>query len=224
MIDVVSVYAPRRRNAHFMDYMPMFKAQQRTCEKFGHRQVIVTDDPAAVAAAGFETISVSLPKSLMFALMAGQLAWLENWTGADHTVLVDADVLIGRDLASAFTGEFDIGITNRNVPESPVNNGAIYVDKAARQQALDFWTRAYQLVGDHWGGDQEAIAKAAAPVPLEDHGIEVRSGARIAFLPCSKYNMTPGVNGAAGTGKPYAIHFKGERKHRMADYARAYIL
>ncbi len=224
MINVVTVYAPREKSAYWQNYLPMLELQRRTCEKFGHRQVIVTDaDPATLGAAA-DGIVAKLPKSLMFAQLAGQQAWLEQWDGADHTVFVDADVLIGRDLSRAFTGEFDIGLTNRNVPDCPINNGVMYVDRSAREHALAFWAKAYSLCADHWGGDQEAISRAAAPVPLETHSVELRNGARIAFLPHRKYNMTPGVNGEAGSGKPFGIHFKGDRKQHMADYARAYIL
>lgn len=226
MLNVVVPRAPRTKDPHWTkEYVLMLKVQRRTCQKFGHRQIIIGDADLK----GFDVIRVPLPESLMHALVTAQLAWLERWdqivTG--HTVFVDADVLIARDLNEVFDGSFDIGFTTRDIPSQPINNGVMYVAQSARAKAIALWTEYLRLTKPHWGGDQEALAQTLAPVPVE-HSVETRiingHSMRVAFLPPEKYNMTPGVNGNAGEGEPFAVHFKGDKKQGMVAYADKYIL
>lgn len=217
MIEVVTVYTPRPKNAQWKDYLPLLALQKRSVEKFGHRHIVVSDAEVP----GFEVLRAELPGSLMHAIMAGQLAYLEAWSGKDPAVLVDADVLIGRDLAGAFDDGWDLGLTSRVEPRSPINNGLMYLNRGGKERALRFFRAAYALCENHWGGDQEAISQAAAPV--HDKGIHERKGALVKFLPCKHYNMTPTVNGIAGKGKPFGIHFKGERKGQMAPFAAHFL-
>jgi len=224
MIDVVTIWAPRPgdraiRHAacNLASYLPLMKMQRETCAKFGHRHRVVSDTEVP----GFDVIRATLPPKFSAAMVAGQIAAIEAWDNADHLVLADCDVLIGRNLAGAFDGSFDIGLTRRDEATSPINNGVMYIAAGARGAALAFYRAAFTLCLDHWGGDQQAVSKAAEPV-LES-GVHLRQGARVAFLPCKRYNMTPDVNGTAGQGGPFAIHFKGERKHKMAPFLAEFL-
>lgn len=225
MIDVITVWAPRPNDRAIRSatlavekYLLLMDLQRRTCERFGHRHRVVSDADVP----GFDVIKVAFPAKFSFAMVAGQIAALEQWDNQDHLVLADCDVAIARDLAGAFGDGFDIGLTSRIEPTSPVNNGVMYVSAGARKAALGFFRAAYELCQGHWGGDQEAISKAAAPV--KEKGDWIRQGARIRFLPCKRYNMTPGVNGIAGQGNPFAVHFKGKRKHQMQPFVDTFVL
>jgi hypothetical protein len=234
MIDVVTVFAPRPEHPQWRDYLPLLRLQRDAAQHFGHHHLVVTDDAESMRE--FETLQVDLPKSLMHAQLAGQVAYLEQWVegGGNPAVFVDADCLITRALDSAFDGSFDIGLTHRDDEKSPINNGAMYLSGNQRRHVLLFFRGALAICGDHWGGDQEAISAMAAPVPKlsadkEERKragtiIEDRDGLRIGFLNGLDYNVSPKVEGARHARNPFVVHFKGETKAWMGTYARRFVL
>lgn len=219
MIEVVTVFAGRDEYPRWRDYLPLLDLQRRTVERVGHRHVVVSDAPIE----GFNCFLTELPESLMHLQLEGQLAYLRQWGGEDHVVLVDADCLVGRDLRAAFDGRFDIGLTRRDNESSPINNGAMYIAAGAQAAAVAFFTRALGFCKEHWGGDQEAIAQAAAPVPRM-YTVKRRNEARIAFLSMRSHNVTPEKEGARHAHSPFVVHFKGDRKHWMRRYAEEFLL
>ena len=142
MLEVVTVFAPRDEYPHWREYLPLLDLQRRTVEKFGHRHVVVSDRPLD----GLDVLQVDLPDSLMHLQIAGQIAYLEQWSGKDPLVFVDADCLIARPLRQAFGGNlFDLGLTSRpDHVSAQVNNGAMYI--RTKGPALKFF-RAYQTSG-----------------------------------------------------------------------------
>jgi hypothetical protein len=242
MIDVVTVFAPRREHPQWMDYIPLLSLQRDSAVHFGHRHIVVTDDaePEGLRRE-FSTMTVDLPHSLMRAQIAGQVAYLEQWTGDHPAVLVDADCLITRALDAAFDGTFDLGLTHRDDPVSPIQNGAMYVAPGNKEGVLRFFRGALAICGDHWGGDQEAISAMAAPVPkLSSDKHERRSAKtivesrpswatnsealRIGFLNGLDYNVSPKVEGKRHARNPFVVHFKGETKAWMKTYAQRFVL
>ncbi len=220
MVDVVTVYTPRPKHPKWRDYLPALALERDTAVRWNARHIVVSD----VDLPGFEAMRVSLPDSLMKAQIAGQIAYLEQWNDKDHILFVDADCLIARDPAGAFMG-FDLGLTWRDNPECMINNGAMYVAAGSKQRALMFFCAAYALCGDHWGGDQEAISQASAPVPKQDGRRAIRQGAVVEFLSMRTHNCTPTERGAMHAYPvPYVVHFKGDRKEWMQTYAEQYIL
>ncbi len=219
MIEVVTVFAGRDEYPQWRDFLPLLELQRRTAEKFGHRHVVVSDGPLQ----GFDVLQVELPRSLMHLQLTGQVEYLKQWSGEHHVVLVDADVLIARALEAAFDGSFDIGLTRRENPIAPINNGVMYVAAGARRAAIKFYSKALGLCREHWGGDQEAIGMAAAPVP-DRYRTERRAGCRMAFLSMRTHNVTPRREGAVHQHSPFAVHFKGDRKGWMKTYAESFLL
>lgn len=220
-VEVVTVWAPRPELPNYRDYTKLMLIQRATARKFGHLHTVVTDCPYLV---GFDTVRVPLPSNLMQAQLAGQLSFLQSWSGSHPVVLVDADCLIARDLSDAFDGSFDIGLTNRIDERSPINNGAMYLAAGSKEAALAFFGKALDMCGEHWGADQEAISAAAAPVPA-GHGVEERFGVRFAFFSMLTHNVIPKEEGREHKKKPYVVHFKGEVAKDWANtYARKFIL
>jgi hypothetical protein len=219
-IDIVTVYTPRPSHEKFMDFLPLIRLQKATAEKFGYRHLVVSDQEIK----GCNVVQTQMPATLMLAIMAGQVAYLrDHWDGERCVVLLDCDCLIARPLDDVFRLPFDLGLTNREDLKSPINNGAMYIS-GNKPKVLEFFERAQSLTAKHWGGDQEAISKAAAPVP-KDHRIECRDGLRIAFLSMRAYNCIPRERGVKHKKNPYVVHFKGEeRKPWMETYARSFIL
>lgn len=233
MIDVVTVFAPRPEHPQWRDYLPLLRLQRASVERFGHRHLLVTDDPRGFSRE-FNVLAVDLPESLMPAQLAGQIAYLEQWTGDYPAVLVDADCLIARQLDEAFDGSFDLGLAYRSDPKAPINNGAMYVGTGNKEGVLRFFREALAMCGDHWGGDQEAISAVAAPVPKPSEDketrrnagtiVEDRNGLRIGFLNGLVYNVSPEVEGKIHRKNPFVVHFKGDTKPWMKTYAEKFIL
>lgn len=223
-VEVVTVWAPRPKHEKWReDYMALLRLQSLTALRFGHAHTILTDAPKGT---GFPLLSVvqqvKLPQNLMQAMIAGVVARLS--LPSEHLLFVDADVLVGRELDSAFSGAFDLGLTRRDDVRSPINNGSMYVHARGRAFALAFFERALARCGTHWGADQEAISAEAAPVPKEDGLVQTRPGGQIGFLSMRDYSCVPKTRGLEHSTQPYTIHFKGESKDWAADYADLYLL
>ena len=232
MIDVVTVFSPRPEHPQWRDYMPLLRLQRDSAAHFGHRHLMVTDEPEDMRE--FESLAVELPRPLMLAQLAGQVAYIEQWGGERPAVFVDADCLITRALDEAFDGTFDLGLTHRDDATSPINNGAMYVAPGNRDGVLRFFRGALAVCGEHWGGDQEAISAMAAPVPTisldketRKHAptiIEDRDGLRIGFLNGLDYNVSPKEEGVRHARNPFVVHFKGDTKGWMKTYAEKFVL
>lgn len=220
MIEVVTVYAPRKNHEKYVDFRPLMLYQKQSVETYGHRHVVVSDMPAI---SKLNVLYRELPHSLMLAIIAGQIAYLEQWSGEHAVLLADVDCLVARPLEAAFDGSFDLGLTNRDNPVAPINNGAMYVAPGCKDAVLKFFHKAQALCKKHWGGDQEAIALAAAPIP-KDHCVHVRDGLRVGFFSMQTHNCVPRCQGLRHKKNPYVVHFKGDRKGWMETYLRAFIL
>lgn len=209
-VDVVTVFSPRDDYPQWPLYLPILEMQRDNVHNFpDHHHVVVSDNPARLP--GFNVLEVWLPQNLMKMILAAQVAYLEQWDDSYPVVLVDVDCFVGCDLSRTFNGKFDIGLTRRSDAKCPINNGAMYVSAGARTKALEFFRTALSICEDHWGGDQEAISRAAAPVPSVE-GIWERNGTRFAFFSMKTHNVIPEKEGAFHKRKPYIIHFKGEKK------------
>lgn len=207
LIDVVTVFAPRPQHPKWREYVELLRLQKRSVQLFGHRHCVVTDGDMP----GFETLRVYLPPSLNHALIGGQIAALEAWSGEHPLVLVDADCLVCRKLDGAFDGSFEIGLTSRENPIAPIQNGVMYFAPGGKPAAIELFNRARELCKEHWGGDQEAISQAVAPVPRE-HCVETRFGARLSFLSTKTHNWSPKKVPDQIREDRYVVHLKGDRK------------
>ena len=207
MLEVVTVWAPRPEHPKYRDYLALLALQAKTVARAGHRHVVVTDGELK----GYETLQVELPQSLMHALIAGQLAYMTKWSGSHRVVLADMDCMIVRDLNAAFTGEFDIGLTRREHPTQPIQNGVMYFDATwkAKVAAVAMFRRTLELCGDEWGEDQEALAQAVGPVPDLCKN-EIRFGARVRFLATELHNHSCKMGRPRVINERFVEHFKGE--------------
>lgn len=224
-VEVITVWAPRPDHAKWRkDYISLMALQSRTAREFEHTHTIVTDYPKIVEQfPNSKVIVTKLPKDLMHAMIAGVIARL-NKPCNHHLVFADIDVLVAKPLDEAFDQTFDLGLTNRVNAVAPINNGVMYVDHKGITAALEFFTRALAVCQSHWGGDQEAISKIAAPVPEESGLVEQRDWGTLAFLSLRTHACVPKIRGERHTPDPFTVHFKGEEAKGWArDYAKKYI-
>lgn len=207
MLDVVTVFAPRPEHPKWRDYLELLKLQKKSVVRAGHRHLVVSDRELP----GYETLVVELPASLNHALLGGQIAALKAWSDREPMVILDADCLVLRRLDAVFDSTFEIGLTNRNDRYAPIQNGAMYFAAGSRVAAIQFLQCAFDQCEEHWGGDQEAIAAAVAPVPSE-HIVLQRFGVRVSFLSTKTHNWSPKRLQSRLKPHQFVVHLKGERK------------
>lgn len=208
MIDVVTVWAPRKSDEHWRDtYLDLLAMQAKTVHRARHRHIVVTDTELR----GYLTLRAQMQESLMFAILEGQLAYVKQWSGDHPFVMLDIDCLVARKLDPIFNGSFEIMLTNRSSAVSPIQNGAMYFDAGCKQAAIDFFERSLELCLPHWGGDQEAISKAVAPVPQGHVGTERRFGVRVKFAPTDLFNHSS--KEVPRLKNRFVFHFKGNTKN-----------
>lgn len=144
--------------------------------------------------------------------------------------LLDTDTLLIAKLSDVFDGTFDVGITVRDRPVEafevamPYNNGVILVDCRERLSAVleyfdELISRVEAMEKDlhAWSGNQFAVKEL---VGVHAAGATISIGrTRIRVFPCSTYNYTPRSPTENVSGKK-VLHFKGEYKHLMAQYAQ----
>lgn len=223
-VQVITVFAPRGMQAEWEQYPDLIRVQRKTALRFGHEHLVVTDAKNLFAEG--DVLRVALHPDLMPAMIDGVIKRLCMAVHArKHLVFVDADCLVARDLEAAFTGDFDLGLTHRPNENSPINNGAMYVDMDGVSAAIRVFKAALSICQTHWAADQEAIGRAVAPVPDED-GMELRHGARVMFFSMLTHGVAPKCNGKKHASKdPFVIHFKGkDAKQWMRGYADSFIL
>lgn len=222
-VHVCSVFAPRDPivdgPSSWQEYLPLLRLQRDSARWFGHRHSVVTDSDLG---SEFDLFRTNLDDDLMRAMIAGVVARLHAG-GNSHIVFLDVDCLVARNLDSVFAENlWDVGLTHRENDVAPINNGVMYVRADAISSVLPFFKRAWALCGTHWGADQEAISKAAAPVPKDDCVIP-RNGLRIGFLNMKRYAAVPKNHLSKHGAETFVVHFKGKTKEWMADYANEFI-
>lgn len=225
MAHIVSFYAPRPDHPYFQDYTPFLHILAESCRRFGHRHIIITDDPVlgrlpdcpGNAEHGIgEGFMVDLPHDLMQAILAGQLAYLKSPLAAEDTVLLGADCVLARDPREVFKQDFDIAFTTGNFSDCILNTGAIYIRGGAPVAGI--WERALVGMGTEWGDDQLAVA--AIVEPTLEPSVTLGPGPiylSTRFLPVDPYNLAPEYPGD-DCRRGYVLHFRGPRKRWMHDY------
>ncbi len=217
-VQVVTVYAPRPNHDHWRDYLPLLRAQRDSAHRVGHDHLVVTDTDLG---SEFDQMHTELSQELMPAMIEGVIARLIAPCNS-HLALVDIDCLIAQNLLPIYSDRFDLGLTHRLNEAAPINNGAMYVNRWGVPLALPIFENALSMCKLHWGGDQEAISKAVAPVPAFDC-IKLRGDCRVAFLNMKRFAAVPKHYLSQHGVESYIIHFKGETKDWMLPYAAAYL-
>lgn len=217
MVTVASFYVRRPEDyPKAPDYIPLLKVLQASCDKFGHRHVVLSDEQVP----GFETHVAPLPRALMPAIHFAQRDWVANGNWKGVTVLVGADCLVNKSLSRAMQSGVDMIVTSRAHRKWPINTGAIFVREEARLAVALLQARVAEKTGPEWGDDQVQLAAALAPMPPV-HCITGRAGLNVQFAPLSTHNDTP--KSVDHPSSAYVVHFKGPRKHMMAPWAAKHL-
>lgn len=208
MINVVSFYAPRPEHPFFQDYQPFLKLLDESCRRYGHRHIVLTDDPDQCA--GCDTYETPLPRALMKAYLAAMAAYLTDKQFADTpTLLTGADCVLANDPAVMDMG-YDLTITTDDrFQDCRMNCGAIFVRRPA--DVAHVFRDALERCGDEWGDDQRAVYAAIMASDLS-----------VKELPCDPYNLAP-ENPGDDCSRGVVLHFRGPRKNWMVDYCHTHL-
>jgi len=218
-VKIVSFFSPiylkNYPEAAAHDYPAMLAMLGASCRRLGLRHLVITDRGTPLE---HECFRLDLPRSLMRAVVAGQLAYLQSAAFDEDTVFIDADCLVQHSPARVFAEPFDLAVTARRWGPrrnpSPINNGTIFCRAAARAQCVAFFTAASMACGKYWGADQDAMGKACQPMPKLP-GLHERSGASVRFLDVAGHNQAPRSADDPTTADAVVLHFRGPRKSYM---------
>lgn len=210
-MNIVSFYAPRPEHPFFQDYRPFLNLLRLSCARFGHTHLVLTDDPMEVGDG--DAYSVDLPRPLMKAVLAAQLAYLSDPAMADvPTLLVGADCVLARDPDLVFI-DGDIGITVGEFADCRMNTGAIYIPRPS--VVAPIWAEALAHAGEDWGDDQTALYLAICIAASQ-------RGLRVYELPVDPYNLAPEHPGD-DCRRGVVLHFRGPRKAWMVNYCHHWL-
>lgn len=209
-MNICSFFAPRPEHPFFQDYTPFLALLRESCERFRHRHIVLTDDSTV----GDDAYRVDLPRSLMRATLAAQLAYLSDPAFANTpTLLTGADCVLANDPAAVGFASHDLTITvDDRFADCRMNCGAIFVPRPHR--VVTIWRNALARCGDDWGDDQTSLY--AAIDDARHDWLTVRE------IPCDPYNLAPNDPGddcRRGT----VLHFRGPRKAWMVDYCHKWL-
>lgn len=215
----------------YMDMVAMMAASVRRSHPDG-RVVLLTDDrtviPPGVADAVVRAPGVN-PMELMFDRVQVERAYMRSPLFDHPTVFLDSDVLVNQSLDSVFREPFDVGLTwRREIPGQPYNGGVKFA--VPGPGSLKFWDANLFLQARmddkrrRWWGDQIAMHETVG-IPEEELGRRthavVEDDIRVRLFPCETHNYSPPVDRPPPkklNGR-LLLHFKGDRKPMMKDYA-----
>ena len=202
----------------------------------GSRIILVTD--SAFIPQGMADNRVSIVRfdladgEPMFERVVAMLAYVESAAFTAPTIFLDSDAFLIRHAAGLFANNFDVAVTYRDIGgQMPINEGVIIVNDRRPDSVRPFFRRylaTYLTLERHpvvletygkvrrWRGGQLSINAISGGWHRYSAGIlDSDLGARVAYLPCSRYNYSPDQEGeisAAMLTRALVLHLKGSRK------------
>lgn len=210
-MNIVSFLAPRPEHPFFRDYTPFLDLLRLSCERFGHSHIVLTD---SMGVGEGDRYLVQLPRSLMKATIAAQLAYLDDPQFANvPTLFTGADCVLARDPTQIDTRGVDLVITTDDrFQDCRMNCGAIFIPRPKAVRWV--WREALKRCGDDWGDDQTSLYSVIDE--MRHNWLHVRE------LPCDPYNLAPDHPGDDCT-RGTVLHFRGPRKDWMVNYCHHWL-
>lgn len=168
----------------------------------------------------------------MFERVVSMASYVKSQAFASPAVFLDIDAFLIRPVSGLFVSDFDVALTHRHiVGQMPINEGVIFansINKTSVERFFESYLASYLAaekcpnVGNiyqnirRWRGGQLAINAAAGGHQFYSTSMErSKYGARIAYLPCSKYNLSQ-IDEREVTkdlrSRTCVLHLKGNRK------------
>jgi hypothetical protein len=161
--------------------------------------------------------------------------WLEELKNTeDDVVFLDCDMLVLKDISSAFNSEFDIGYTKRTKAAMPYNGGVVFIKNNKKAiEFIELWDRINdKMYNDYnfhapWRDKYAGMNQAAFGYIMEKEKFD----AKLKQFPCAEWNACvedwPSINGTTKI-----IHVKGGLRRAIFNsrlpeeyrYSRAIII
>jgi hypothetical protein len=167
----------------------------------------------------------------MFERVVTMAAYSRSSLFDQPTVFLDSDAFLLRPVHNLFANRFDVGLTHRNIfGQMPINEGVIFANttrRASVQAVFDAYVASYLSIEANseiakiysnlrrWRGGQLSVNSIGQGGQVYASGLSIATDPRIAYLPCSAYNLSEigEQEVTAGLCKRTAIlHLKGPRK------------
>ena len=200
------------------------------------RVIVVTDHsfmPSLKSNDSLEVIRLKMNTGEpMFERVLSMAAYVESFAFNAPTVFLDIDAFLIHPVNAIFKNNFDVGLTHRHiVGQMPINEGVIFANNLHHEPVVRFFRsylasyltaekskkvqEIYQNIR-RWRGGQLAINSAAGGHQFYNTSlIKNDDGVNIAYLPCSKYNLSQ-IDEREVTkalrDRCCVLHLKGNRK------------
>jgi len=167
----------------------------------------------------------------MFERVLTMTAYVRSQLFDQPTIFLDSDAFLLRPVHNLFANRFDVALTHRNIiGQMPINEGVILVnniDQKTTKTLLDSYLASYLSIESseyikkiysnirRWRGGQLSINATAQGGQVYCSGLTLRGGSRIAFIPCSAYNLSQISESELNytlSQRAAILHLKGNRK------------
>ena len=176
----------------------------------------------------------------MFERVVTMASYIRSEAFFRPAIFLDIDAFLIHPVSYLFNNNFDVGLTHRHiVGQMPINEGVIFansLDKERVKKFFDSYLASYLAAEEsrevseiyqnirRWRGGQLAINAAAGGFQGYSTSLhETEYGTNIAYLPCSKYNLSQ-IDEREVTkdlrNRCCVLHLKGNRKgwiNRLKD-------
>ena len=168
----------------------------------------------------------------MFERVVSMASYVRSKCFTHPTIFLDIDAFLIHPISQIFKSWFDVGLTHRHiVGQMSINEGVIFVNTRNKNAVIKFFdsylasylsaeksdniAKIYQNIR-RWRGGQLAINAAAGGFQFYSTSLgRTEYGADIAYLPCSKYNLSQITENEVTEKlrqRCCVLHLKGNRK------------
>lgn len=207
------------------NYLELLKMAFASAKLFGCETVLVTSSD--ISAGQDATLRVDHPGEnvLMPAILDAQKAFIDSALFDSNSILFSPDALVARHLGQIFEKkDFDLGVTMGTSMDYPINNGVIYLRHSAKDGLGLLWgdfiekCKSYPPRFQKWYGDQKAMHDVLSEYDDSLYGLNIERLLVRPYNCCFSHVRKWSAYDDLVWISAYVIHFKGDRKIRMAEY------
>lgn len=206
------------------DYLELLKMAFASAKLFGYEAILVTS--TEIGAGQDYTLYVDHPGEnvLMPAILEAQKAYIDSALFDSNSVLFSPDALVARSLGPVFEKDFELGVTQGTHLEYPINNGVIYIRPETKDRLSKLWgdmiARCWSYPDKYkkWYGDQKSMHEVIREMDDKPYGLNVKRLLARPYNCCFSHKREWCAYDDLTWHTAYVLHFKGERKGRMAEF------
>lgn len=206
------------------DYLELLKMAFASAKLHGCETILVTSSDIGVG----QDATIKVPHAgedvLMPSILEAQKAYIDSALFDSNSILFSPDALVARSLGPVFDKSFDLGVTQGTTMDYPINNGVIYIRPETKEQLSKLWSdmiarcKTYLPKFQKWYGDQKAMQEIIKEAGDRPYGLNVKRLLSRPYNACFSHHRNWCAYDDLTWHTAYVLHFKGERKARMAEF------